>query len=171
MHIEIHTQLKVTSMLNPIDQLNWIADDVTHALSTISSKSDMAPAIDIRLYVTTAAADTQSFEGEDRPPGASDPEAPGPTVVGTDPNPSIARAENIDPTAKDRLLAVPGVQLIYGRPDIKGIVGTEIAEARGAVGITGGCLVFSCHLSIDPLLILVLRSHSLRNGRACAERA
>ncbi|KAJ7837438.1 ferric reductase NAD binding domain-containing protein [Mycena leptocephala] len=118
------------------DQLNWIADDVTHALSTISSKSDMAPAIDIRLYVTTAAADTQSFEGEDRPPGASDPEAPGPTVVGTDPNPSIARAENIDPTAKDRLLAVPGVQLIYGRPDIKGIVGTEIAEARGAVGIT-----------------------------------
>ncbi|KAJ7864414.1 ferric reductase NAD binding domain-containing protein [Mycena leptocephala] len=101
------------------DQLNWIADDW----------SDMAPAINIRLYVTTAAADTQSFEGEDRPLDASDPRH-------LNPNPSIARAENIDPTAKDRLLAVPGVQLIYGRPDIKGIVGTEIAEARGAVGIT-----------------------------------
>jgi hypothetical protein len=91
----------------------------------------MAPAINIRLYVTTAAADMQSFEGEDRPLDASDPEA------------SIARAENIDPTVKDRLLAVPGVQLIYGRPDIKGIVGTEIAEARGAVGITGAYPVFS----------------------------
>ncbi|KAJ7876886.1 ferric reductase NAD binding domain-containing protein [Mycena olivaceomarginata] len=116
------------------DQLNWIAEAVTHALSTISSHHS-TPAIDIRLHVTTAAEDTQSFEGEERSSVGTDPEAGVGTVVGTDPNPGIARAEKMDPTAKERLLAMPGVNLIYGRPGIKDILDTEIAGARGSVGI------------------------------------
>ncbi|KAJ6525947.1 hypothetical protein B0H19DRAFT_970901 [Mycena capillaripes] len=116
------------------DQLNWIAEAVTQALSNTSA-ADAGPTIDIRLHVTTAPEDTQSFEGEERSSVSTDPEAAGSTV-GTDPNPGIARAEKIDPAAKGRLLAAPDVKLIYGRPDIKGIVGTEIAQARGAVSVS-----------------------------------
>ncbi|KAJ6471915.1 iron reductase [Mycena sanguinolenta] len=116
------------------DQINWIADTVAHALSSISS-NEHAPIIDIMLHVTTAPEDTQSFDGKDRASVATDAEAVVGTVVGTDPNPGVARAEKIDPTAKERLLALRGVNLIYGRPDIKRILDTEIAQTRGAVSI------------------------------------
>ncbi|KAJ7239619.1 ferric reductase NAD binding domain-containing protein [Mycena haematopus] len=117
------------------DQINWIAETVTHALSNISAIEN-SPVIDIRLHVTTAPEDTQSFDGKDRSSVTTDAEAAGAcTVVGTDPNPGIARKEQMDPTAKERLLAVQGVSLIYGRPDIKGVLQTEIAEARGAVSV------------------------------------
>ncbi|KAK6980774.1 Ferric/cupric reductase transmembrane component 1 [Favolaschia claudopus] len=118
------------------DQINWIAEAVTHVLAGRDKSTSNFPAIDIRLHVTTAVEDTQSFEGEDRPSQAQPADAEfagGKTVVGTDPNPNIARAEKIDPTAKDRFLAVSGVQLIYGRPEIKAIIQTEI-KAPGARG-------------------------------------
>ncbi|KAF7337153.1 Ferric/cupric reductase transmembrane component 1 [Mycena venus] len=122
------------------DQINWIAEAVAHALSTLPPRSDnnnaATPVFEIRLHVTTAPEDTQSFEGEERSSVVTDPEAAAGTVVGTDPNPGIAHAEKMDPTAKERLLAVPGVSLIYGRPDIKGILETEIKErAGGAVSV------------------------------------
>lgn len=135
-----HLYLTMTHLLVDSDQLNWIAEAVTHALSTISSHHS-TPAIDIRLHVTTAAEDTQSFEGEERSSVGTDPEAGVGTVVGTDPNPGIARAEKMDPTAKERLLSMPGVNLIYGRPGIKDILDTEIAGARGSVGINGAHIV------------------------------
>ncbi|KAJ6471914.1 iron reductase [Mycena sanguinolenta] len=113
------------------DQINWIADTVAHALSSISS-NEHAPTIDIMLHVTTAPEDTQSFDGSSV---ATDAEAVVGTVVGTDPNPGVARAEKMDPKAKERLLALRGVNLIYGRPDIKRILDAEIAQTRGAVSV------------------------------------
>ncbi|KAF7373154.1 Ferric/cupric reductase transmembrane component 1 [Mycena sanguinolenta] len=122
------------------DQINWIAEPVTRALSSISSIQG-APDVEIRLHVTTAPEDTQSFDGEDRASRTdSDAEvAPG-AVVGTD----VARAEKIGPTtkkidptakAKVRMLGMKGVNLVYGRPDIQGILGAEIARANGAVSV------------------------------------
>ncbi|KAF8160384.1 ferric reductase NAD binding domain-containing protein [Mycena galopus ATCC 62051] len=99
------------------DQINWIAQVVTRALSSIAS-TENAPVIDVRLHVTTAAEDAQSLEGR--------------SSVSTD---AEATAGTIDPTAKERLFALQGVSLIYGRPEIKGILDRVIAEARGAVSI------------------------------------
>ncbi|KAF8177495.1 ferric reductase NAD binding domain-containing protein [Mycena galopus ATCC 62051] len=93
------------------DQINWIAQVVTRALSSIAS-TENAPVIDVRLHVTTAAEDAQSLEG--RSSVSTDAEA----TAGT-----------------ERLLALQGVSLIYGRPEIKGILDRVITEARGAVSI------------------------------------
>ncbi|KAF7333695.1 FAD-binding FR-type domain-containing protein [Mycena venus] len=102
------------------DRIIWIAEAVTHALWSISSGS--APDIDIRLYVTTAAEETQTFDGEECSSVATGPEVAAETVVCKDPNQAIARAEKMDPSATQRLLTAPRENLIYGRPDIEAIL-------------------------------------------------
>ncbi|KAJ6518002.1 ferric reductase NAD binding domain-containing protein [Mycena vitilis] len=111
------------------DQINWIARAVTHVLSVVSS-TDEGLAIDVRLHVTTAPEDTQSLDGS----VLTDAEA----CVGADPIPTAEKLKiNAATTAneRDRMLAIPSVKLVYGRPDVADILGHEIERARGEVGV------------------------------------
>ncbi|KAJ6577031.1 hypothetical protein DFH09DRAFT_356000 [Mycena vulgaris] len=119
------------------DQIEWIADAVTHALLGIpSGDNPHAIDVDIRLHVTAAPEYTQSFDGEERSSIAPDPELAGSTVA-TDSDPAIARVDNPESPTKQRLFSLPGVVLLQGRPDIQKIINTEIDGARGAVSING----------------------------------
>ncbi|KAJ7737766.1 iron reductase [Mycena maculata] len=105
------------------NQITWIADAL---LGIHPAEAALGIDIDIRLHVTAAPEDTQSFES-DRSSILTDPELASGTDLGT---------EKVDSTPKQRLLALPGVRLVQGRPDIKAILQTEIDAARGAVSIS-----------------------------------
>ncbi|KAJ7041849.1 ferric reductase NAD binding domain-containing protein [Mycena alexandri] len=113
------------------DQIIWIADALGAALLQRSSSSGLnAINIEIKLHITSAPEDTQVQSLDADSSVASDLEAAAATI-GTDEKVSS------NPTVKAHLLELPNVNLIYGRPDIGGILGGEIAAAaRGAVSIS-----------------------------------
>jgi hypothetical protein len=115
-----------------IDQINWIADSVSRALLGLRSQSasdseTRVLEVDIRLHITAAPEDSQSLSSS----------------VSVDPVEGGV-IEKQYPKPKQRLLDldIPGVQvqLIFRRPDARGIVQEEI-ELRsgrgGAVSING----------------------------------
>ncbi|KAJ7472575.1 iron reductase [Mycena latifolia] len=118
------------------DQINWIADAVTRALLALPSRDNANGIdIDVRLHVTTAAEYTQSFEGEERSSTAPDPERAEGTATDSDPEIVSVEKANLNSATKHRLLTLPGVTLILGRPDIPSILASEIDGARGAISI------------------------------------
>ncbi|KAJ7111813.1 ferric reductase NAD binding domain-containing protein [Mycena epipterygia] len=114
------------------DQISWIADAVTNAL--LGGDIAHTVAVDIRVHITSAPEDTQSFDGEDRSSVPTDPELAEGTT-GSDSDPAIASIEKNDSLKKNRLLALPNVQLVQGRPDIKAILTSEIEGTSGAISI------------------------------------
>ncbi|KAK7018473.1 Ferric/cupric reductase transmembrane component 1 [Favolaschia claudopus] len=111
------------------DQINWISLILSNLLSALPSANNSAPVIDIRFHVTSAAEDTQSFEGEKRPASSASTAEAG--AGGDSHQSSIMNPEKIHDAERDRLLGLPGVQLIQGRPNVGEIVDTEITDARG----------------------------------------
>ncbi|KAJ7082388.1 iron reductase [Mycena belliarum] len=108
------------------DQIHWIADVVAHALQALPPGGNIME-IDLRLHVTTASEYTQSVDGEDAERAVG--------VAASDSDPEIVPVEKSHSTEKQRLLSLPGVSLVQGRPDLRSILQTEIDGARGAVSI------------------------------------
>ncbi|KAJ6533461.1 ferric reductase NAD binding domain-containing protein [Mycena sp. CBHHK59/15] len=96
----------------------WIADALCALLPPLPSSHPLS--FDIRLHVTAAPADTQSFASDS---AVTDPEAP---ATPTTPVKNISES---------KLLAFPGVQVLAGRPDVRAILDGEIERAMGAVSV------------------------------------
>ncbi|KAJ7026530.1 hypothetical protein C8F04DRAFT_1238542 [Mycena alexandri] len=106
------------------DQIIWIADALGAALLQRSSSSGLnAINIEIKLHITSAPEDTQVQSLDADSSVTSDLEAAAATI-GTDEKVSS------NPTVKRTLLELPNVNLIYGRPDIGGILGGENCGRR-----------------------------------------
>lgn len=135
-----------------------LGDDITHTV-----------AVDIRVHITAAPEDTQSFDGKDRSSVPTDPELAGGTT-GSDSDPAIASIEKTDFPKKNRLLALPNVQFVQGRPDIKAILTSEIEGTSGAIGINGASISVQCTQLIRSFVVCGTTElaqsvrHSLRNG-------
>ncbi|KAJ7289425.1 iron reductase [Mycena rebaudengoi] len=101
-----------------IAHIKWISDAVSQALAKLSTENLLQ--VDIRLHVTASTEDTQFLDGDSI--ATSDPEL---GTVESDPSTGL----------KERLLEFPVVKLSQGRPDIPGILNTEIVGARGSLSV------------------------------------
>ncbi|KAF7309283.1 Ferric/cupric reductase transmembrane component 1 [Mycena indigotica] len=104
-------------------QVDWIQDTLSRALDALGSSPDAVLNVEVRVHVTAAPEYTQDTDTKDVEVGEHEKESDVSEKSSTSdatPAPDHEKAEK-----------TPGVQLVHGRPDVDGIITSEIARMKG----------------------------------------
>ncbi|KAF7300471.1 FAD-binding FR-type domain-containing protein [Mycena chlorophos] len=117
------------------EQIDWIADTLVRALTAVDASVEAAKGLDVevRVHVTKSVEYTQATEplAVDLEQGEAekDKEAESPAKRDASVDDSVG-------TTRERLLSLPDVSLVEGRPNLDEIVRGEIASMHGgSIGI------------------------------------
>ncbi|KAJ7635404.1 iron reductase [Roridomyces roridus] len=112
--------------IRDLDQIDWIKDAVTRALSSLDPESDID--IAIRLHLTSSP---ESVAGPDDAESSSESDS----AAGSGTLTPAGSNEKFFSPEYEPLPGVPNVRLLRGRPDVRTILDEEVEGAKGAVSV------------------------------------